>query len=710
VALFLATCVLISGGASPASAAKPSETLLPNTTRGFIAITNVEDLVDRFNGTQLGKLMQDPVMEPFQKDLRRQLEQRWSNVRERLGLTIEDLRGVPSGEVALALIEPSPDKAALALVVDVTGQQAQAKELLEKISANLAKDGAKKTETVVGTTTVLTFDLPKPEDDPRAAARQAIYFLTEDLLGASDDEMVVLGILDRAINGKPEGIKQSLAGEQGFQAVMRRCLRDAGDQQPDVRWFIHPLGYAAALRAATPEDQRRKGKSVLEVLRNQGLMAIRGVGGLVNVGPEGYELLHRTAIFAPPPYEKAMKMVKFPNGPEFAPQRWVPRDIATYSTFYIDLLNAFDNFGPLFDELVGEPEFLFSVPLNYEKDLRAGRLSKEFVAEFNKNRANLSGKIAIKTRVDGSLWEITNEKTSPKDTVIYSVRKKDEVLKVYLEYTNLWGEVLEGLEKDPDGPRIALRADLIVHLGQRVTVITDYKLPVTPTSERLLVAIETTNSEVVSRTVARAMQNDPAVKRREVDGHIIWEMVPEAEDLIGVPKVSLGDIPSLDEPEEEIDGFEEEERDKLLPHRVITVAHGHLFVASNMDFLLQVLKLSEERETLGGCVDYRLVNAVIEQMGIDKMCARVFSRTDEEYRPTYELIRQGKMPQSKTMLGHLLNAVFGTGKKGVDRPQQIDGSKLPEFQIVRRYLGPAGLVATAEPNGWFFKGFTLSKE
>ena len=43
------------------------------------------------------------------------------------------------------------------------------------------------------------------------------------------------------------------------------------------------------------------------------------------------------------------------------------------------------------------------------------------------------------------------------------------------------------------------------------------------------------------------------------------------------------------------------------------------------------------------------------------------------------------------------------------RAQKIDGSQLPEYQVVRRYLGPAGLQATSEPNGWFLKGFTLSK-
>ena len=75
---------------------------------------------------------------------------------------------------------------------------------------------------------------------------------------------------------------------------------------------------------------------------------------------------------------------------------------------------------------------------------------------------------------------------------------------------------------------------------------------------------------------------------------------------------------------------------------------------------------------------------------------RSFSRTDEEYRPTYELIRQGKMPESESLLGKLLNRLLGPEDEDVLREQQIDGSQLPDFEAVRRYLGPAGLFLRIE--------------
>ena len=76
----------------------------------------------------------------------------------------------------------------------------------------------------------------------------------------------------------------------------------------------------------------------------------------------------------------------------------------------------------------------------------------------------------------------------------------------------------------------------------------------------------------------------------------------------------------------------------------------------------------------------------------------------------YELIRAGRMPESETMLGKLLNSLLGEGKEGVPRAQRIDGSKLPDFEAVRRYFGPAGGTFTSEADGWFVTGVFMTKD
>ena len=64
------------------------------------------------------------------------------------------------------------------------------------------------------------------------------------------------------------------------------------------------------------------------------------------------------------------------------------------------------------------------------------------------------------------------------------------------------------------------------------------------------------------------------------------------------------------------------------------------------------------------------------------------------------------------MLGKLLNAMFTSedAEEGELRDQQLDGSKLPEFQMVRRYLGPAGFYVRTVEEGWTMSGVLLTKE
>ncbi|MGA2035091.1 MAG: hypothetical protein ABSG68_22820, partial [Thermoguttaceae bacterium] len=211
------------------AAGHPSETLLPRTTTGWLSISNYSVMDEHWKQTQLGQLIADPVMEPFAKDTRAQFHKRWSKVRDRLGVGLDDLKGIPGGEVAVALIEPGPNQSATALLCDVTGHVEAANALLAKAKKNLLQQGATESQAMLGGVTLLVFNLPPPvptAGGPAAAAgalRQTVYFLAGNLLGASDNLAVTQGIV-RRLAGAQGG---SLAELTGYQMVMKRCAADA---------------------------------------------------------------------------------------------------------------------------------------------------------------------------------------------------------------------------------------------------------------------------------------------------------------------------------------------------------------------------------------------------------------------------------------------------------------------------------------------------
>ena len=383
VALSSAILTLIGGLAPVASAISPSETLLPNTTRGFVSITNVKTMVEHWNKTQLGQLAKDPVMKPFIDDLRMQIEERWSDIHEKLGVTIDDLRGVAGGELSIAAVQTANGRPALAIVVDVTGNLPNAKALLEKISKNL--NGLKATHERIQLEGVpvdaFRFPpdeftrLPKeevsksPKGKPKAKPaeppdRYALYGLKDNLLVGSSQREVIQGILARAAGKKGPSLAE-VAIVPGRDEAVRRRRRQGGSANPLVRPAAGLPGDHA--RLAPEADPLRKATNVAEFFKEQGFDAIQGFGGFVDFAAKPYEVVHRTAVYAPGKYEKFDEGFELPQQPQprrcqspgedqFKPQSWVPAEVASYATFQFDILNAFDNLDPLVDALFGKGE------------------------------------------------------------------------------------------------------------------------------------------------------------------------------------------------------------------------------------------------------------------------------------------------------------------------------------------------------------------
>ena len=138
------------------------------------------------------------------------------------------------------------------------------------------------------------------------------------------------------------------------------------------------------------------------------------------------------------------------------------------------------------------------------------------------------------------------------------------------------------------------------------------------------------------------------------------------------------------------------------------MANGHLFIASHRDILERVLQATDAGG-LASATDYAVAAAELQRLFPDRVCVQSFGREDETIRPTYEMLRQGAMPKSKSILGQVLNGALGDGKPGTVREQRIDGSTLPDFETVRHHFGTVASGMEAVADGWFISGIALSR-
>lgn len=605
-----------------ANAARPTDTVLPNTTKGYLSIRDLDLLTKSFDATQFGKLMKDEKMKPFVEQLRKQMDEMVDDSGLTLSLTLDDIKGIRGGEIGFAVIQPKGDKEqhAIALLVDVTGHNDKAIQLLEKVVANQKKKGATAKRVKIGGVDVTELTLPKRKGQPHA--NKIYYTIHEDQLIASDKNAVLGDILSRFAGERDD----SLVNYKPYHATMLRCHNAANDLQPHGRWFVEPFGLAEVGRAASflPKDAEI---DLLGALSNTGFRVIEGIGGYATLATGKHEILHHTFVYAPGEFKQAANMLDFPKTGDLLAQPWIFRHCASYLTFNWNIQKAFESAKYLVDEIAGE---------------------------------------------------------------------------------EIFEDVLISIKKDPNGPRIDIRKDIVAHVGGRATVMFHYRQPITPESERFMVAIDLTDPEIVRRTVDKAMEHDPAAKKRLFKGKVIWEIINEGDDELAAVQIDAGGVPGIgfdEDPEEAGDGDK-----KNLPNSAVTVTEGHLIIASHVDFIRDLLGEVAMEDRLSEAMDYQLVNNELNELGGGEDSFRTFGRLDEEMRSTYELMRKGQMAESKTLLGRLLNRLLAPEEEGVVRKQKIDAEKLPEYQVVRRYLGPSGMYAKTEDDGWFISGMFLSKD
>ena len=442
-----------------------------------------------------------------------------------------------------------------------------------------------------------------------------------------------------------QGRKDNLTTLPAFQAVATRCGKQVPAAASPLRWFVDPLAYAKVYQATNPPREKRKGPDYVAILGRQGFDAVKGAGGVVFFDDGVYEARHHTLFYAPP----------LPGRQPFAADRF---DLAAR-------ILQFPN-----TDRIDPPQW---VP------------------------RDVSSWVAMQ-------FDLANAFNSAESLVDDVVGEK-----------GVFDDVIASLKEDPDGPQIDVEKDLVACLGKRVSVISDYATPITTDCERLVIAIEATDAEKVAATVAKSMATDPDMQKVESGGYVIWEMIDRS---MAIPKLEVetpgGAIAHADGGGDDDDAHRRRNRlrereEKLLPHSAVTVAHGHLLIASHRDFLERVLATKGGVESLGSASDYTAVTAEMKKLFPATTAMRSFGRAEETVRPAYEMLKSGSMPKSKSLMGQLLNGLLGDGKEGSVRSQKIDGSTLPDFELIRRYFGTVGLGMESVADGWYLAGIALPR-
>ncbi len=344
--------------------------LLPEDTLAYIRLDSADQYREDMANSSIGKMLADPAMRPLASDVYRTMAELFEQFGSAVGLSLDELLAIPSGQVAAAAMpgnlsdreeemlqqeegieDDSPEairrriarkrrqQNAIAgvFVIDAGDKVDDLLGLVEKLENRITGRGyVRRTTEIEGTTLVRL--LP-----PRPGRPEIEYFERSNnvVLGIGHD--TASKVLDHWLDRSDES---TLADRTDFASVMSRCV-GAEETRPQVTFFLDPYHFVERL-------VKRGGAAafVWPIVEELGISKVRGIGGSLFSGGEVFEGIMHMHVLIDPPRDGFFGVLR-PEQGDSMPPKWVPADVAAYTSIHWDFQTTYENLDKVLEKFQG---------------------------------------------------------------------------------------------------------------------------------------------------------------------------------------------------------------------------------------------------------------------------------------------------------------------------------------------------------------------
>jgi hypothetical protein len=313
--------------------------LLPRKTLAFIQIPSVPLLVSSFQMTNLGRMVDDPQIQPFMTGMFQAADNALTKVKDITGLSLAEIAAIPQGEITLALVpldDPNSDAIGFVGLVDCGDNIESAHKFADTVHHTLETDGfSSRDETVEG------FAISIYE---KAGSKSPFVMLERE------NTMVVCSNVESAkqiLKNWTEGHPDSLSKNRKFTNIMDRC-RGTKDEEPQIKFYADPI--AIAYQVTRDNMAARIGLAVIPSL---GLDGVKAVGGSFVFASEDFDGIMHLHLQLGVPRNGLVDLIALDSGDD-TPPPWVPADVIAYASFHWNFDQTYTKGTKLWDTFQGD--------------------------------------------------------------------------------------------------------------------------------------------------------------------------------------------------------------------------------------------------------------------------------------------------------------------------------------------------------------------
>lgn len=391
-AILLAPAQLLGQDTPTEAAHITAPKLFPETTLAYLRIDDVKDLKKRLDTSTLGKLSNDESIKPILSEFYGTLVQSTEQMQDAIGLNLDELLSIPSGELAIALLPPEKrtsrssntesddgqprrariDRPVVVMLLDAGDEITSVEVLLQRIEKAMDAQQFEYTQKDVGRLRLHRYSNPTRRD------QEFSYFIDDGVIVASSAAPYLETMAADWLAGSSSN--DSLADNRKFISIMSRCVGTEGER-PQISFYVDPL---SIIREFTPKNAGTM--LALGMIGPLGFDGIEAVGGSWIVSPPDFDAINHMHLLLSSPREAVLSLVR-PKSGATTPEVWVPDSVGTYATINWDLDSTLKGIEQLFNKIRGEDAL--------EKTVFAPVLDRFGIDIPNDVIANLDGRITL---------------------------------------------------------------------------------------------------------------------------------------------------------------------------------------------------------------------------------------------------------------------------------------------------------------------------
>ena len=128
----------------------PAPQLLPDGTLVYVRISNVKELVDRFQKTAMGRIIGDARVKPLLNQLYGSAAEAYQQIEARIGVPLDRLLAIPQGEACIAIVPPDEGPTQIIAWFDAAERIVDARQVLERLEQEILSQGGSRTTERAG--------------------------------------------------------------------------------------------------------------------------------------------------------------------------------------------------------------------------------------------------------------------------------------------------------------------------------------------------------------------------------------------------------------------------------------------------------------------------------------------------------------------------------------------------------------------------------